>query len=62
MGYHTQRPSDHWGGYPTNGISLQDIDRFGRAIFKAADFMEPIAFDRLEIEAIPDSQAPKPRG
>ena len=41
---------------------LQDIDRFGRAIFKAADFMEPIAFDRLEIEAIPDSQAPKPRG
>ena len=31
---------------------LQDIDRFGRAIFKAADFMEPIAFDRLEIEAI----------
>ena len=41
---------------------LQDIDRFGRARFKAADFMEPIAFDRLEIEAIPDSQAPKPRG
>lgn len=41
---------------------LQDIDRFSRAIFKAEDFMEPIAFDRLEIEAIPDNQAPKPRG
>ena len=41
---------------------LQDIDRFSRAIFKAEDFMEPIAFDRLEIEAIPDNQAPKSRG
>lgn len=41
---------------------LKDIDRFSRAIFKAEDFMEPIAFDRLEIEAIPDSQARKPQG
>ena len=40
---------------------LQDIDRFGRAIFKAADFMEPIAFDRLEIEAIPDNPPIKPK-
>ena len=41
---------------------LQDIDLYVRARFNAADVMEPIAFDRLEIEAIPDSQAPKPRG
>lgn len=33
---------------------LNDLNRFGRTVFRPSDFMEPVAFDRLEIELFPE--------
>lgn len=33
---------------------INDLSSFGRVVFKARDFMEPIAFDSFEIEIIPE--------
>ncbi len=29
---------------------LNDFERFSRAVFKPEDFMEPVSFDRFEVE------------
>jgi len=29
---------------------LNDLDRFSRVVFKSEDFMEPVDFDRFEVE------------
>lgn len=36
-----------------------DLRRFSRAVFKAADFMEPISFDRFEVEIFPEEKKKK---
>ncbi len=34
----------------------RDLNDFGRAIFKSDDFMEPITFDRFELEILRDKK------
>lgn len=36
-----------------------DLRRFSRAVFKAADFMESISFDRFEMEILPEEKKKK---
>lgn len=35
---------------------LEQLARFGRTAFLPSDFMEPVAFDKLEIELFPEKQ------
>lgn len=35
---------------------IHDLNRFSHAAFRASDFMEPIAFDRFEIEIFPEKK------
>ena len=35
---------------------LRDMASFSRAVFKAEDFMEPVSFQRLEVEAFFDKK------
>ncbi len=35
---------------------VRELDQFSHTIFKASDFMEPIAFDRFEIEIFPEKK------
>lgn len=34
----------------------QDLQRFSRAVFKASDFMEPVDFDRFEVEVLQEKK------
>lgn len=38
---------------------LKDLQSFSRAVFKAEDFMEPVDFERFEVEAIVDKSEKK---
>ncbi|MEL7610104.1 MAG: hypothetical protein AAGU74_11450 [Bacillota bacterium] len=33
---------------------LKELEQFGRTVFKPADFMESVDFDRFEIEIVPE--------
>ena len=35
---------------------VADLNKFSHVVFRAADFMEPIAIDRFEIEIIPEKK------
>lgn len=35
---------------------MHELDRFSHTVFRASDFMEPIAFDRFEIEIFPEKK------
>lgn len=35
---------------------VDELARFSRTVFKQADFMEPIAFDRFELEIFPEKK------
>lgn len=35
---------------------LRELARFGQTAFRPADFMEPVSFDRLEIELFPEKK------
>ena len=39
---------------------INELDRFSHTIFKQSDFMEPIAFDRFEIEIFPEKKTNTP--
>lgn len=35
---------------------IRELDQFSHTVFRASDFMEPIFFDRFEIEIFPDKK------
>ena len=35
---------------------IREFDQFSHTIFRQSDFMEPIAFDRFEIEIFPENK------
>ncbi len=35
---------------------VRDLNSLMRVVFKASDFMEPISFDRFEIEVLPEKK------
>ncbi len=39
---------------------IHDLSTFNRTIFRASDFMDSIAFDRLEIEIFPEKKKNDP--
>jgi hypothetical protein len=39
---------------------INELDRFSHTQFKQSDFMEPVAFDRFEIEIFPEQKKNTP--
>lgn len=35
---------------------IEELNRFNRTVFKQADFMESVAFDRFELEIFPEKK------
>lgn len=35
---------------------VRELDQFSHTVFRASDFMEPIGFDRFEIEIFPEKK------
>ncbi len=36
--------------------NLKELSQFARTVFRAEDFMEPVSFDRFEIEIFPEEK------
>lgn len=35
---------------------INDLNRFSHTVFRPSDFMEPVAFDRFEVEIFPEKK------